>query len=132
MFMYLILVFPSTRPAFGWKRQKASVSALGSPLYAKYGYGLMAKGEPVAFINPNKPFIKSPSLGSKRPEDGGSDSFSTAMECTVETFILSPREAVFRAFWTFCTAGKMFVMRFLSPEVITSLPTVMRIILLDG
>ena len=32
MFMYLILVFPSIRPAFGWKRQKVRVSSLVSHL----------------------------------------------------------------------------------------------------
>lgn len=105
MFMYLIFVLGSNRPSLGWNRQKARVSGLVSLRYAKYGYGLIAKGEPVALLNPNNPFMTSPKLGSKHPEDGGSDCFSTAMEWTVETLIFPPKDAEFRAFWTFCIAG---------------------------
>uniref|UniRef100_A0A0A9DIW6 Uncharacterized protein n=1 Tax=Arundo donax TaxID=35708 RepID=A0A0A9DIW6_ARUDO len=37
MLVYLILEPPSTRPALGWKRQKASVSGRGSDWYENQG-----------------------------------------------------------------------------------------------
>lgn len=132
MFVYLILLPESTRPELGWNRQKASVSGLGSLWYAKKGYGLMAKGEPVFLWNSNKPLIVSEVAGLKAPEEGGSDWVNTAMECTVETLIFPPSDAALRAFWTFCIAGKSCDIRFWSVELMTSLPTVMRIILLAG
>jgi hypothetical protein len=75
-------VFGSNRPEFGWKRQKAKVSVRGSPRYAKYGYKFIVKSDTVALLKAKRqePFSMSLKLGSKLPEDGGSDCLSTAME----------------------------------------------------
>jgi hypothetical protein len=75
-------VFESNYPEFGWKRQKAKVS----------GLGLIMKGDRVALLNAKSPFIRSPILGSKLLEDGGSDCLSIAMEWTVETLIFPPKD----------------------------------------
>ena len=93
MFMYLIPLAESTLPALGWNKQNASVSGLGSLWYAKKGYGLIIKGEPVAFWNCSNAFIVSPNPELKLPDDGGSELANTAIECTVETLTLPPKEA---------------------------------------
>lgn len=132
MLVYLILDPESTRPEFGWNKQKARVSGLGSLRYAKYGYGLMAKGEPVALLKLNNPFSRSAMLGSKLPEDGGSDCRRTAMEWTVDTLIFPANPAESRAFWRFCIAGRSCDIRFRSLYDMTSLPTLMTMILEAG